>query len=1699
MHQHLKIRPLLRLISLAVVLAITLYAVPALAEEGVQIVDPDGIQRLQEEHAGQVQIHIDRATGVASFVRMPRAEDGNGGANGASVSRNPQEIATEFLRAHGSIFGIQDADRELSLVASESDALGSTHLSYQQLYQGIEVFGALLRVHVDRQGNVSVANGTFVPQIKISAVASIDAESAAQIAVRRVLAKHGQRNVSTGIAAIAHKQYIFRTGLAQNIVGRNHLVYEVEVANPRLTVHEFVYVDAQSGAIVDQITGIFEIERKISEETLDNVVWDEGNGDPDPIPGDWMGASSQLIQDWQNEIDGAKEAYNFFASLTGGAYLSYDGADATMRTVNNDPTISCPNANWNGISTNYCTDVTGDDTVAHEWGHAYTQFTHDLIYQWQPGAMNEAYSDIWGEAVDLINGRGIDTPDLVRTPDFCSSDVAGANFPGAPTEDSVRWLSGEDDSAFFDVPTGSGNAIRDMWNPTCFGDAGKVSDVEYFCSTADSGGVHSNSGIPNHAFALLVDGGTYNDVTVDAIGLTKAAHIYWRAATVYQTPISKFPDHADALEASCADLTGVQLFEVTTSDVGIGNFSNELITAADCSAVAAAMEAVEMRLEPTQCAFEPAFDEAPPLCQDVGEVETILFEDWESGSLPAGWSVGTRDLVKPETASNPDWSVVDNLPNDRGGFAMFVPDTVNLGDCQNDIEAGVYFLESPVITLPVDAEVPHIAIDHLFGIELGWDGGNFKISVNGGPYQLIPAVNFEVNAYNTDINPNPPNDNPLGGEPGFTGGDGGEVITAWGQSQISLSGLAGPGDTIQIRADFGVDGCNGVVGWYLDDLQVYSCSDELPGQFCGNGVINAAETCDDGNTTNGDGCSDLCLVEDNYTCTLPTGPGDGTNVVQDGSFEEGTPNPVWSEFSTNAGSPLCDASCGGPGGTDGDWYVWFGGFDSFEEGSVEQGVFIPDTATSIDFDFLVGVCDESSSEDRMRLLIDGVEIFTTDPCTAGTGYERQSIEIGEYADGEMHMVRFEALSAAPTGEAWSNFFVDNVVISDNIPTEGTASICTPIPHIEVSPGALSVSLESGDSQDETLMITNVGAGDLQWTITEDPGSGAALPLYASTVVASGRAGEGTHTLTRNAPAVDPTLIGNSSKEAAPSPTAGVATITHSLSQTIADGNSIACPAGDNSHIRVFDLAAFGIGSTFDVTDVEFGVQVAVAEAGSQEIVVNLYTLDGDLLFANMTQIGSATMQLADTGLTLISMPVSGSVPPGGILVVEVLSPDDGEDGFRIGSNAEGQTAPSYLAAAACGAVEPTDIAALGFPDMHIVMNVTGNVGDDLLPCFIPGEIPWLSASPESGTTADSPSDVTVTFDADGLSGGTYEGRLCINSDDPDMPLVQVPVSLQVEGGDLLYLSSRTSGRLGDLRVRDEDIFAYNLDSGDWLMIFDGSDVGLGRNDVDAFALMSDGSLLISLISNQSVAGVGNVRDSDVLRFVPTSLGAETAGSFELYLDGSDVGLSRRGEDIDATALTAEGLVVSTNGNFNVPGIGGRDEDLILFNATSTGADSAGDWQRYFDGSDVGLRSGSEDLSSAWVDGATGDIYLTTKGNFRVRSSDGTVVRGGKNDILVCTPESLGEETVCAFSLFWHGEDAGYRPWMGIDSMAVGGAVEISEPTEAASVTSVPDDATIIDDLDDEQEVDDENDTDADHEVDDQSDGNVPIYLPIIVQ
>jgi len=218
-------------------------------------------------------------------------------------------------------------------------------------------------------------------------------------------------------------------------------------------------------------------------------------------------------------------------------------------------------------------------------------------------------------------------------------------------------------------------------------------------------------------------------------------------------------------------------------------------------------------------------------CPGTAAAATILLTDWESGLGP--WTVGSYEVFRPETFDTPDWAVVDSLPDNRNGQAAFVAN-VDLGDCAGDDESGVLTLTSPPIEIPNGVDEPRVSFAHWFDIEYGWDGGNLKISVNGGPFDLIPGSAFEENAYTGtlfdafDQDGISYNTNPLAEQDAFTGPEDDQATGSWLESHINLLGIASPGDSIQLRFDFGVDACYGKTGWYVDDVEVYSCGEEQP-------------------------------------------------------------------------------------------------------------------------------------------------------------------------------------------------------------------------------------------------------------------------------------------------------------------------------------------------------------------------------------------------------------------------------------------------------------------------------------------------------------------------------------------------------------------------------------------------------------------------------------------------------------------------------------------------------------------------------------------------------------------------------------------------------------------------------------------------------------------------------------------------------
>lgn len=741
--------------------------------------DPDAALATSGLPSGEaVQNRVSPATGAFSFLRA----SGGGVLGTDDASQAPEARALEFLRNHGALTGMPDAARAalgtdastLELMRVDEDDLGQRHVRFRQILEGIPVLGGELVVHLDDRGVLGV-NGAYVPTAGVPTAPRLEQKEAIALAAQ---------SAGEPVDALAANLMIFREGLLENAPGPTTLAWAVDVAGA--TVHERVIVDA--------IAGLVQMRYPLSHRSLDRIVYspDYDPDHPDQNVQRREGDAPSLLPPVNNLYDFAGQTYSYYASAFGRD--SYDGQGITMRSVylvNGN----CPNAYWNGSSTNYCPGFDLDDVVSHEWSHAYTQFTHGLIYAYQSGALNEAYSDIFGEGVDLLNGV---------------DGIGGANND-EPYPNGQRWLVGEDLGQVVQELL-----LRDMWDPERLGYPAKVSSPNYHCRTSDGGGVHTNSSVPNHAFAMLVDGKTFNGQTVGAIGLTKASAIYFRAESVYQTPVSDFVDHADALTASCSDLVGAPLTEVSTTSP-IRMPSSEVITAADCEQVAKAMLAVEMRSPPTQCGFTPMLAKNPPArCNGVN----LLTEGFESGD--GGWTKESVGLFADWPGFN--WTVRGSLPENRAGNAAFAVNDRG-GTCAPGGEwSGVFSTSSPAFTATANVQV---RFDHYMESELGYDGGNVLYSLNGGSWTLVPQNAYLYNAAKTRLNRAPPlgqNTNPKAGQFAWHGADGGQVTSSWGTSVISLASIAAPGDSVRLRWEMGQDGCNGVTGWFVDDVTIDDCA-----------------------------------------------------------------------------------------------------------------------------------------------------------------------------------------------------------------------------------------------------------------------------------------------------------------------------------------------------------------------------------------------------------------------------------------------------------------------------------------------------------------------------------------------------------------------------------------------------------------------------------------------------------------------------------------------------------------------------------------------------------------------------------------------------------------------------------------------------------------------------------------------------------
>lgn len=155
---------------------------------------------------------------------------------------------------------------------------------------------------------------------------------------------------------------------------------------------------------------------------------------------------------------------------------------------------------------------------------------------------------------------------------------------------------------------------------------------------------------------------------------------------------------------------------------------------------------------------------------------------------------------------------------------------------------------------------------------------------------------------------------------------------------------------------------------------------------------------------------------------------------------------------------------------------------------------------------------------------------------------------------------------------------------------------------------------------------------------------------------------------------------------------------------------------ENSYYRVFTLADHGITGTLHVTQVDVGIDTAIAGTGGQQpgtIRIGTYggALGGTMLdLALVRMIGSASIQIPDGSATKMTVPITADIAATESMIVELFIPDGRDAGnkFRIGANAAGERKRGYVRGPDCGASVPTTVKSLSPSDeIDLILTVTG--------------------------------------------------------------------------------------------------------------------------------------------------------------------------------------------------------------------------------------------------------------------------------------------------------------------------------------------------------------------------------------------------------
>ncbi len=457
------------------------------------------------------------------YVRVLSAPEGCGFRARAAASDSAVESAKAFVAEHARAFGAA-SDRVDFTMKRHRTQNDRHYVRLEQTYATLPVFAAEIVLQLNTAGQVAFVladiarNTSLLDHGTVSTEPALNAGDVSDIARRHVEASLGGGD----LRASDPRLMVFDSSVVAE-PGDVHLVWQVFVESEVFPeINEHLLIDAHDGGIVRHYSR--------NGEFLDRKIYDASNTSADP------GVLWRAEGDPAAGIDDVDQAYEYL----GDAYMFYlvhterDSLDDNGMTISATvrycaPGSSCPYRNafwrpgWFANRLYFGQDYAVQDIVAHEYSHGVTSFESNLVYENESGAINEFFSDAFGEFVDQ------------RFVDFGHDGT------------SWNWQIGEDlpDGTIRDMSDPPNPPFPGVMNSDCTITGGNVrqpdrkSSPHWYTGDCDHGGVHINCGVGNKLCYLLTDGDSFNGQTVVGMDIPNVA------ALLYEVNANLLPSGAD--------------------------------------------------------------------------------------------------------------------------------------------------------------------------------------------------------------------------------------------------------------------------------------------------------------------------------------------------------------------------------------------------------------------------------------------------------------------------------------------------------------------------------------------------------------------------------------------------------------------------------------------------------------------------------------------------------------------------------------------------------------------------------------------------------------------------------------------------------------------------------------------------------------------------------------------------------------------------------------------------------------------------------------------------------------------------------------------------------------------------------------------------------------------------------------------------